>query len=142
MKHLLIVLALLVFITCKKKDEDPPAPTPDYADSLVGSYLGQEIRYKQDNSTQEYSNGSKTMTVTKLEKNKIQVSSFTSGPAPIFILSDGGSAKIKLTPQGSGEYGTGWNEYSLTAKQLNIYIIDCQSCGAATRYYYYQATKQ
>lgn len=141
MKNLFIILVFLTFITCKKDEVDPPVVTPDYADSLVGTYLGQEVRFQQDNSTQEYNNGSKTMTVTKLDKNRIQVTSFNSGLSPKFTLSDRGDGNIKLTPEGIAEYGTGNNEYFISpSKQLYIYLVT--GSGSATRYYSYQATKQ
>lgn len=139
MKNLLFLLALLAIISCKKKEDPVPTPVvPDYADSLVGSYLGHEIRYMQDNSTKEYENVSKTMTVTKLSKNRIQVSSFTPALSPVFSLSDGGSGDIAMTPESISS--AGFNKYISSIKQLNIYIVT--GSGSSTRYYYFQATKQ
>lgn len=141
MKQILLILVLLGFLACKDKDDpQPEPPVPDYADSLVGTYLGTEIRFQQDNSTQEYNNGSKTMTVAKLGKNRIQVMSFTSGPMPIFNLSEGGSNGINLSPEGMNSGG--FNKYILDIKQLNIKVTNAPGAGAASRYYYYQAIKQ
>lgn len=138
MKNLFIILVFLTFITCKKDEVDPPVVTPDYADSLVGTYLGQEIRFQQDNWTQEYNDASATMTVTKLSKNRIQLFSFYQGPNPIFNLSDRGDGNIKLVSEGT-DYGS--NTYFISpSNQLNIYIVT--GSGSATRYYKYQATKQ
>jgi hypothetical protein len=77
MKKYILVFALLsILVSCKKDDPEPEPVTPDYADGLVGTYVGTEINYGTDNSSKEYENTSKTMTVTKLEKNKIKVESF------------------------------------------------------------------
>jgi hypothetical protein len=138
MRYFLLLLALAISFSCKKEETPPVVVTPDYADSVVGTYLGSEIKYASDHSTQEYNNGSKTMTVVKLDKNKIQVNSFTSGPSAIFVLSDGGTNQgnqiITLTPSGSTQ-GAGFNSYQL--KQITVNIKD-----GVPKYYYFQGTKQ
>ena len=136
MKNILIALAILSLIACKKK-KDPEPVTPDYADSLVGTYVGSEIHFAADNNTQQYNNASSTMTVNKLGKNKIQVLQFNSGGTPIFNLSARADGNIVLSPEGLTEYSTGWNVYFLSTKQLNIYIKD-----GIPKYYYYQGDKQ
>jgi hypothetical protein len=136
MKNTLIVLAILSVFACEKK-KDPEPVTPDYADSLVGTYIGTEIQYAADNNTQQYNNSSKTMTVTKLGKNRIQVSQFNAGSTPIFNLSTRTDGNIVLSPEGLAEYSTGWNIYFLSTRQLNIYVKD-----GVPRYFRYQGDKQ
>lgn len=139
MKNFLIILVLLVAgLSSCKKDKDAPEPvTPDYADGMVGTYLGQEIYLKADNYTQVYNNGSKTVTVVKLDKNKIQINTFYAGSG-VFTLSDNGNGNIKLTPLTPFvEYGVSNNNYYTTSKQLNVYVKD-----ALNKYIRYQGTKQ
>jgi hypothetical protein len=143
MRYTILLLAMLTFFACKKEETPPVVVTPDYADSVVGTYLGSEVRKGSDNFTVEYSNGSKTMIVEKLDKNKIQLKGFTSGPMPIFSLSDAGSGNIELTPDGFPDVG--FNQYVPSSKQLNIAIANGYTNGQpspATRYYYFQGTKQ
>jgi hypothetical protein len=139
MKNFLILTIAVLFISCGKDDITPftPPAIPDYADSLVGTYLGQEILYDSDNSTQLYNNGSKTLTVTRMEKNKIMVSSFNGGSSLSFFLSEGTNGTIKLKPINFQEYATGWNSYSIVAMQLNIYIKN-----GSNNYQYFQGIKQ
>jgi hypothetical protein len=138
MKKYILVFALLsILVSCKKDDPEPEPETPDYADGLVGTYVGTEINYGTDNSSKEYENTSKTMTVTKLEKNKIKITEFNGGYPISFTLSDGGSGKIKLTPIGYTEYATGWNSYNTSATSISIYVKDIY-----LKYKRYQATKQ
>lgn len=137
MKNLLLVLVILTFFACKKDDPDPVVVTPDYADSLVGTYIGHEIRFDSDNNTKLYEDVSKTMTIVKLDKNRIQLKTFYQGPMPIFNLSDRGDGNIKLTPEGMVAHGTGNNEYFLSDKRLYIYVKD-----GIPWYYYFQGDKQ
>lgn len=141
MKNFLIIIALLSLLACKKNDVKPEPETPDYADSLVGTYLGQTINYDGDNVTQLYNNGSKTMTVTKISKNKIQVSSFYGGPAPYFDLSDAGSGNITLNVSSStlvNYGGASSNNYSPSTKILKIYF----KYPSLDEYRYFSGTKQ
>lgn len=135
MKNLFIILIFAVFFSCKKDDVTPPPVIPDYADSLVGTYMGQEIRYAGDNFTQEYNNATKLMTVTKISKNKIQLISFFQGPQPYFNLSLRSDGNIQLSPE--GVTATGWNVYTVSSKELGVYVKD-----GAPKYYYYSGTKQ
>jgi hypothetical protein len=138
MKHILLLLALLIFFTCKEKEEIPPV-IPDYADSIVGTYLGGEVKKEADNWTVEYSNSSKTMKVVKLGKNRVQLDSFNVNFSPIFTLSDGGMHQgnqiITLTPEGYTGSGSRY-----LSKQLSIRLTI--GSGSYTRYYYYDGTKQ
>lgn len=136
MKYFLIILCFTAFLSCKKDEEDPEPVTPDYADSLVGTYIGQEILYSSDNFTQLYNNSSSTLTVIKLGKNWIQVKTFNSGIMPGFTLSGDGSGNVILTPGGVTAHGSG-NKYFTSAKQLNIYVKD-----GIPQYNKYQGTKQ
>lgn len=141
MKNFLIIIALLSLLACKKNEPDPEPITPDYADSLVGTYLGQTINYDSDNSTELYNNGSKTMTVTKISKNKIQVSSFYGGPSPYFDLSDAGSGNIFVNISSSTLViygGVTNNSYSTSTKTLKIYF----KYPSINEYRYFNGVKQ
>jgi hypothetical protein len=137
MKKLMILIVLISFFACKKEEVDPPVVTPDYADSLVGTYVGTEVHLGTDNMTQEYNNGSKTMTVTKISKNKIQLSSFYNGGSPFFNLSDDGAGTIILSPESFTAYGNGNNRYILSSKSFSVYLKDSFS-----KYKRFYGTKQ
>jgi hypothetical protein len=142
---LLLMFTVTIFFTCKKKEETPPVVViPDYADLVVGTYLGSEVRKAQDNWTVEYSNGSKTMTLEKLDKNKVQLKTFTSGPMPTFTLSDGGTwqgNQIITFTSTSNPYGSSrYLQNQLSIDFANGYTNG--QPGQYTRYYYYDGTKQ
>jgi hypothetical protein len=138
MRHLLIILSLVVLISCKKDDPDPEPQTPDYAETLVGTYIGTEVQLGSDNMTQEYNNSSKTMTITRVDKNKIMVSTFNIGIKPEFSLTSKTSNVIKLTPDGVTEVGTGNNEYDIPSKKVYIYFY----YSSINKYVSFQGTKQ
>jgi hypothetical protein len=139
MKNFLILLVILtVFFTCKKK-EDPPVE-PDFADSIVGTYSGTEVKKGNDNWTVEYTKNPKIMTVIKIEKNRIKVNTFDNGLAPEFTLSDGGTHQgnqiITLTPVNVTAHGSS----SLLTNKLTINFS--YGSGIYIRYYSFQGTKQ
>jgi hypothetical protein len=137
MRNFLLLLAFVIFFTCKEKEETPPVVvTPDYADSVVGTYYGTEVRKSSDNYTIQFSSSTKTMTVTKLEKNKVHVQSFDLGYSPKFTLSESSNG-VKFTPE--SYTSTGSNNYTLSTKYLNL---EFTNGGTGPRYFYYQATKQ
>lgn len=142
MKKLIFVLAIsIISFSCKKKTEPTPAvDNTDYADSLAGSYLGTQIVYQADNSTQKFYNANATITVTKLSMNKVRVvyyySPYTANIT--YDLSNRWDGNILLSPEGYTAYGTGNNVYFISpAKQLNMYIKN-----GAPNYFYFQGVKQ
>jgi hypothetical protein len=138
-KYILIFALLSILVSCKKDDPEPEPVTPDYADGLVGTYVGTEINYGTDNSSKEYENTSKTMTVTKLEKNKIKVESFQGNYAITFTLTSGGGDDVLMSSSAPYQaYGIGNCKYFASPKKLGIYVKDVNSL----KYKYYSGTKQ
>jgi hypothetical protein len=135
MKYLIFLFAILTLVSCKEKDKEEV--TPGYADGLVGTYVGQETAYGTNGSTVTYNNASATFTVTKLEKNKIKLSSFNSGPSVQFTLTQRADGNIELIPISWAAHGSGNNVYFNSVKQLNVYVKD-----GVPSYYSFQGTKQ
>jgi len=141
MKNFLLVFALLsILVSCKKDDPDPEPETPDYADQLVGTYMGEERYYDTDKTTILHSNASKTITIAKVEKNKIQISTFHSGASPLFTLSDGGNGTINIvaqSPNANDGSFAGANKYTVSSKALFIFFKS-----AINKYTYFTGDKQ
>lgn len=135
MKNILISLAILSVFACKKKEE----PTPDYSESLVGTYIGMETYATPGSASVTYSNSSKTMTVTRLDKNRIQVSTFNNSSKPIFTLSDGGST-VNLTPEAplEAQGSSVNNSYTTSTKVLRIDV----KIPSVSGYMFFQGDKQ
>lgn len=136
MKKILIMITIIALFSCKK-DEEAPVVVPDYADSVVGTYVGEEAIADGAVGNTTYNNTSKTMTVTKREKNKILLKSFNDGSGMLFTLSEG----IFLTlASGSTEpYGpSSYNSYNPSTKQLRVYYRD----SILDKYYSFTGTKQ
>jgi hypothetical protein len=139
MKKYILVFALLsILVSCKKDDPEPEPETPDYADGLVVTYVGTETRYQQDNWTVDYTNSSKTMVITKLEKNRIKLTSFDAGYSPTFKVTERSDGNITLTPENFTPNGT--STYFNSSKQLGTSITT--GVASTTRYHHYSAVKQ
>lgn len=125
MKHLIWILAIsLTIISCKKDDDDPV--TPDYSTDLVGTYVGNETYAEPAEGTIVYSNTSSTLTITRVDKNKIKVSGFyaNGGSNANFDLSYGGTGLVLINPEFyvKANSTASQNSYETATKTLRIYI--------------------
>jgi hypothetical protein len=141
MKNILLVLALLIFLGCKKED---PAPEPqDYADDITGTYIGSETYATPISGTITYSNASKTLTVVRTDINKVRIQTFYSVGTPTFITSDGtglaGFLSVVVSDPSLQVQGTAsGNSYESSTKILRLNFTHPGVNG----YIHFQGTKQ
>lgn len=154
MKNLLVSIALLtvLFCSCKKKNDPTPAPVDptDYADSLVGSYKGQQtVTY---NFSTTFSDANGTVAVTKVAKNQVKVVYFYSPYTKQVLLdcSNGGTGIINLNPTpgyymakvSQSTYFCSNNPFGQSSNKYLLFDVKETPTGSVGNEYYFGGFKQ